>query len=214
MKLKTKLAALTLAANFFLVPALHADLRIVPMVGFNAPLVVQDPEPTDLQLFAPDLGFSGGAMVGFKTIPTLLIETGFLYNQRKYSEIYIGTSSGQVSYEFQEYEIPFLVRLNLAMFSIGAGGFYTNAMSDITVTMDRKVVPKTTTTYTFDESNITTSNYGLLFAAGLDMKPPGVPVGVIADIRYRLPMKEISKVAEVSRKMGGFEFLLGVAFYL
>lgn len=213
MKHKLKIMALLIAATL-LAPALHADLRIVPMAGLNATMVAKDPEPTDLRIAAPEIGYTAGAMIGFKTIPALLIETGFLYNQRKHQELYLGDTSGHMTYEWTEFEIPFLLRLNLAMFSIGAGGFYTSALSDITTVTDRLLLGKSTTTASFSDARLSASNYGLLVAAGLDMKPPGVPVGIIADVRYRMPLKELSTDASVSQKNAGFEFLIGVAFYL
>lgn len=110
---------------------------------------------------------------------------------------------------WKELLIPVQAKFALLPFlDIGVGGFYSMALSDITV----ETVLGSSTTTTFDAAGLSGSDYGLVAGVGL-----GIPLGITTltlEARYLMGLANRlnNATGEAGAKSKAFDILVGITF--
>lgn len=105
--------------------------------------------------------------------------------------------------------VPAMLRVNLPVISLGAGGYYSMGLGDLsqTVTFNGNT---TTSSSTYEASSLEKSDYGLAASVRMSVLPLGVG-SVFIDGRYLMGMKDRA-VGAGEMKTRSFEAMLGLSF--
>ncbi len=148
------------------------------------------------------LGLGFGGLADFPLVPSWRLESGILYITDAFSQ-------STTSYNMNHFQIPVVVRYTLFPFlSVGAGGYYSFAVNGIAVGN-----ASTTNNVSYDSLNLSSSDYGAVFSAALDLTV-GPSTTLLVDMRYVWGFKNLSNVNGQTFRLGGFLFLAGLKFGL
>ena len=190
----------------FATASLSAKIRISPVVGVSAPIMTFDPLASDTAV-VPGFGLAAGGIFTLDVIPIIKFDIGAVYKENKYSSV---SSSATIEYTYGQLYVPLMVRAELAMFSIGLGGFYSTATGD-NINYESG---GTSGSYTYSQLNFKKNNYGLMGSIGLRFKLPVMPVGILIDTIYRVGAEDLSELSTKTITQHDIELLVGVSFYL
>ena len=102
-------------------------------------------------------------------------------------------------------ELPLLERIHILGFSLGVGGYLAKATGDI-----KRTYATGATTYTYDDVQRATIDYGAAFAVGYEFKLIGAKL--FADARYNYGLRNLSTAQNLEYKYTDLQLLLGVRF--
>lgn len=214
--LKKKIVLTVVSVLFLGSTATHADtMRISVLGGANASFMTLNPMLPDTVII-PDFGLALGALVTVDFIPILKIDTGLMYKKNAYQAIgVIGGTKFESKISFDQLFIPVIARVELLIFSFGVGAYYAMPFSDNYKTDFTFGGITTSKTSTFDQVGMKGANFGVMFTAGLRIKLPVIPIGIMADVWYLQGLDELGKTpSTLSIKHSDVEALLGISFYL
>lgn len=180
----------------------HAIVEVAAVGGTDLTFV-SDSSTTS---YSVKPGYAFGAMGQLDLNPAMGLEVDALYIQRKYGYA-AGPFSGDISAKY--FMLPVLVRITaLPILSVGIGGYYAQAIGDISGTLNGAEF-----TQSFSSGNISNSDFGGV--ASVQLKSSLAPfMSLLLDARYILGLKNISTVSGQDKKMRDFQALAGISFGL
>ena len=148
-----------------------------------------------------------GGLVGLSMMPGLELEIGALYAPRKFGQT-LGTT--ETVYQYNYLEFPVMARATVLPFIYpGLGFYYALAQGDISQTTTGFSGPSIP--LTFDQANTTKDDFGIV--GSLQVRLPVLPtLSILADARYLVGLKNVSKMANTTQKWKEFQLLFGVNF--
>ena len=191
--------------------AANADVFSVSAVGaLDMSKVNYDPAVAGVTSgYGTSYGF--GALARMMVFPMFQGEVGAIYLNRKNSSTVtiLGTPFSMDTSQ-KEIQIPVLLRFTaLPMFSIGAGGFYSVAMGDPSVSISD---PTLQAAVNATASSAVKGNYGLAGSIAFNM--PILPtVSVLVDGRYLYGLKNLAASTSTDKETTtDLQVLAGVTF--
>lgn len=178
------------------------DITAVGVVDLSSPSIELSGTS---QTTESKVGFGFGGLVSLYSTTTFTLEGGLLSISRKYALSSVPTSTIGLSM----LEIPLLLRFDLLpIIAVSAGTYVALGMGDVSTT-----TAITTTTQTWDASNLSKTDFGLQACVSLAL--PVLPtLKFLIDLRYLYGIANLSTTNTASFKFRDIQLLGGLRFSL
>ena len=202
-KARLKHSFLTVSLTLFFCgahPAYAVNINFVGSMGLGNAAVSST---SGTIVSSRSLPYGGGLLFGFRMLPKLSMELGFLYMPRAFQEKFSDDTSNGIT--FTTVQIPLLLRFQiLNSLSIGVGGYFSHGIGNVTV-----VGPASSTSHSYANANFGADDYGAIASLGIKF-PLILKLSLILDGRYLYGFQNVNKVNGVSTYFRDLQALVGV----
>jgi hypothetical protein len=156
-------------------------------------------------------GFGGLAEVELPVVSYLGLEGGLLFNRRNvsYTVQIPGYEKSETKLGFNYFQVPLLIRFNLPLISLGAGGYFAKGTGFISRSTQVGSNTPVETRSTFEGANLKSYDYG--FAASLAIAWPLAPfTSFVVDGRLLKGLTDIAKSDIDTFKFSDIQVLAGL----
>ncbi len=176
-------------------------VSFMPVAGYSLSHGVIDPS-SDFSVGAHSVTLSYGFLTQFKMFRTVFLETGFIFSQRGFKQVY---SDSVTEVSFTTGQIPLVLRFGLLpALSLGLGVYFSHGFGGYSSTNSTGTLQNS---YNF--STYGADDYGGLVSLALEF--PLVFSGtVVLDVRSLLGMQNVSHFSGVSTTLRDEQLLAGI----